>query len=340
VSDRPTLVESVFRDGTLINLYCSYWKGQFGLRPIDLGLEADRIPKFFSLGRKRLYPKSESDKFAKLESEVRSHIYNNSLVFPVNGLYFIPTTLVPTATAFLDGKIIEFNHLRDDFIGGYDNIREEMLKQYEEAARTAYENMANNGNGDERPSEFKEKLLTHVRQLYPSVSTLRAKYNLSYQLFTISAPNIELNETNVEDLLDTVEERRRLTEQYQHRMDEQIREFVDDAVAQLRGRIVEALTSLRNSFNSSKCVTERSMNRVRRTIEQFKALNFMDDERVEEALRQFEREYMQRDAKEYRDNSGLLEQFRTATDEALQSAKDSSDVSAVTGHYIRRLNLD
>ena len=77
----PTLVERVFRDGSLINLYCSYWKGQFKLNPIELGLEAQNIPDFFSLGRKRLYQKSEYDRFNRGENEVRSNIYNNSLKF-------------------------------------------------------------------------------------------------------------------------------------------------------------------------------------------------------------------------------------------------------------------
>jgi len=155
---------------------------------------------------------------------------------------------------------------------------------------------------------------------------------MSYQLFTISAPNIEMNETNVEDLLDTINERRRLTEQYRQQMDEQVQEFVNDAVGQIRGRVIEALKALRASFTREKCVTERTMNSVRRTIEQFKALNFMGDKRVNDMLTEFEQGYMQRNAQEYRDNASLLETFSQATDEALQSAR--------AGRYIRRLNLD
>ena len=82
------------------------------------------------------------------------------------------------------------------------------------------------------------------------------------------------------------------------------------------------------------------MNYVRRTVEQFRHLNFMGDERVEELLQQFEVEYLHRDASEYRDNNALLNQFRAATNEALQSATDATDVSNVTGKYIRRLNLE
>jgi len=335
----PTLVERVFRDGSLINLYCSYWKGQFKLNPIELGLEAQNIPDFFSLGRKRLYQKSEYDRFNRVENEVRSNIYNNSLVFPISGLYFIPITLVPSVAEFIDGKIAEFNYLRDDFLRRYDTIREGMLIDYARAAEKAHENIINNGNNVGDLESFRETLLNHVRSLYPPRPELEAKFILSYQLFTISAPNIALSETNVEQVVDTIAERRRLTEQYQRQMDEQVQEFVSDAVAQLRRRIVEALVSLRKSFKSSKCVTEKTMNRVRRTIGQFKALNFMGDERINEMLEQFEEAYMTRDAKDYRDNVALLDQFRDATDEALESAQDASDVSAVTGRYVRRLNI-
>ena len=334
------IVEQVFRDGALIDLRCSFWRGQFKLRPVDLGLEESNIPDFFSLGRKRLFPKAEYDKFSKIEHEVRSYIYNNSLSFPISGLYFIPIALIPTVTACIDSKEVQFNHLRDEFISNYIRIRTEMLNKYEKAAEVAYQNTVNNGNGQEGLACFKQRLLLHVERLYPSSTELQAKYNLSYRLFTIHAPNLEMNENNVGNLLDTAEERRRLTEQYQRQMEEQIREFVDDAVAQLRGRIVEALTSLRNAFNSSKSVTEKTMNYVRRTVSQFRNLNFMGDERVEELLQQFEQTYLQRDAGEYRDNNALLNQFRAATNEALQSATDATDVSNVTGKYIRRLNLE
>jgi len=334
------ILEQVFRDGALIDLRCSFWRGQFKLRPVDLGLEESNIPDFFSLGRKRLFPKAEYDKFSKIEHEVRSYIYNNSLSFPISGLYFIPIALIPTVTAFTDTKVVQFNAMTDNFITRYTNIRAEMLDKYEEVAEVAYQNMVNNGNGHEGVAAFKERLIQHVKKLYPSSTELQAKYNLSYRLFTVHAPNLEMNENNVGNLLDTAEERRRLTEQYQQQMEEQIREFVDDAVAQLRGRIVEALTSLRNAFNSSKSVTEKTMNYVRRTVGQFRNLNFMGDERVEELLQQFEEEYLHRDAKEYRDNNALLNQFRQATNEALQSATDATDVSNVTGKYIRRLNLE
>lgn len=344
-NERSELAERVFRDGTLISLHCSWWKGQIGLSPEDLGLKREEVPELFSLGRKRLYPKSWFDLFMKLEQSTRKYIKDNSLIFPIPYVYFVTNNIVTTVIRELDRRRTEFNMLLASFLQKQESIKASMLDQYTSIARSRYSNEI------EMPEEqFIELIVNHISHAYPGIPEIQSKFDMSYSLFAISSPNLSdeqsesakrsfINETNVEEIMVANGERDRLTKEYQERMDTELNGFIADAVVQLRARVSDALESLRGSFKSKRSVSQKSMNNVRKVIEQFRNLNFMGDESIESILDNFKEEYLSTEAKVYRDNNVLAASFEHAISSIESDLKETSGVSKITGSYVRRLTL-
>ena len=68
-----------------------YWRARRRLEPGDLGLKIDQIdPRLISLGHKRLLPKEDFERIARIESQAHAFVEENTFPF-MNGLArFLP----------------------------------------------------------------------------------------------------------------------------------------------------------------------------------------------------------------------------------------------------------
>ena len=85
------LLSILTREGVLIKVSVSYWRGHKKLRPEDIGLERKNVSdRLISLGHKRLLPKDTLASLALIEGRAHALVETNTFPF-LNGLgHFVP----------------------------------------------------------------------------------------------------------------------------------------------------------------------------------------------------------------------------------------------------------
>src|SRR4051812_19080371 len=97
------LLSLLTREGVLIKVSVSYWRGHKKLRAEDIGLEKKQLSdRLISLGHKRLLPKEALAGLVLVEGRAHSLIDGNTFPF-LNGLgHFVPNSKLGEITAKLD----------------------------------------------------------------------------------------------------------------------------------------------------------------------------------------------------------------------------------------------
>ncbi|MFT4549022.1 MAG: hypothetical protein ACI8XO_000278 [Verrucomicrobiales bacterium] len=80
--------------------------------------------------------------------------------------------------------------------------------------------------------------------------------------------------------------------------------FVAECVTDLRQQTAQLCDEMLNSMQRGKTdgVHQKTLNRLVRFIDQFKAMNFADDREMEQRLEQVRSEFLERSAGDYRNN--------------------------------------
>ena len=89
-------------------------------------------------------------------------------------------------------------------------------------------------------------------------------------------------------------------------------------------------------------VHQRTLNRLATFIENFRSLNFADDQQLESTLERFRRELLNRSAEEYRNDPGAMASLSDGLNRLRENAvdlvrSDARDVIARFGQVGRRL---
>ena len=85
------LLKVLTREGVLVKVSISYWRGCKKLKAEDIGLQPDKVSeRLISLGHKRLLPKEATAALALVESRAHALVEANTFPF-LNGLaHFVP----------------------------------------------------------------------------------------------------------------------------------------------------------------------------------------------------------------------------------------------------------
>jgi hypothetical protein len=113
-------------------------------------------------------------------------------------------------------------------------------------------------------------------------------------MFQISAPQgIRLEITNGIAEFEASESRRRVAEQATSRLQSDLDGFIRESVAALRQETALLASDVLSTIDESKGgVHQRTLNRVSAFIDNFRSLNFADDQLLESTLEQFRRELL------------------------------------------------
>jgi hypothetical protein len=318
------LLDGICCKGVLISTTVRYWRGCKKLRPEDLGLKATDVSnRLIRLGQKRLIPKDALTDFSLVES--RAHAAVEAASFPFLGgiARFVPNPNLQTTTATLEKLRGEFFDATQSFVENYPALREKALAEWRDAAQHL------NGSA--------ERLIATIEQAFPPASAISQRFDFSWQLFQIAAPeSIRLEITNGVAQAEATQERQRISAEATRRIQTDLDAFIRESVSSLRQETARLASDVLATIDGSeKGVHQRTLNRISNFIDSFRSLNFAGDQQLETTLESFRRDLLRRSAEDYRNQPGamasLTDGLNRLHETAVQLARE--DASAIVSRF-------
>jgi hypothetical protein len=314
------LLQSLTREGVLINVSVRYWRAHKKLKAEDIGLEPDKVSaRLISLGHKRLLPKEATAALALVESRAHALVEANTFPF-LNGLaHFIPNAKLGEVTAKLKALEAEFWLAKNQFVSQYGKLRDDALEEWRTMA----------GNLSDDPA----RVVAAIEAAFPPPQTLERKFGFDTQLFQIAVPErLGLDLLNLGDQEQLIEARQQAAREAAAKIREQTQSFIAECVTSLREQTARLCGDMLQSIRTGESgVHQKTLNRLIRFIDQFKQMNFVGDAEMESQLETVRRELLSRTAEEYRQGgssaratleSGLAKLADTARELARQDATE------------------
>jgi hypothetical protein len=314
------LLQSLTREGVLINVSVRYWRAHKKLRAEDLGLEPDKVSdRLISLGHKRLLPKEATAALAIAESRAHALVEANTFPF-LNGLaHFVPNAKLGEVTGKLKALETEFWQAKNRFVSEYRKLRDAALVEWRTMADKLSDNPA--------------RVVAAIEAAFPPTPTLERKFGFDTQLFQIAVPErLGLDVLSLGDQENLITARQQAAREAAAKIRAQTESFLAECVTSLREQTAQLCGDMLHSIATGENgVHQKTLNRLIRFIDQFKQMNFVGDTQMEQQLETVRRELLSRTAEEYRQGgasavatleSGLSRLADTARQLARQDATE------------------
>jgi len=316
-ADLQAKYDKLFQDGILVNVHISVWGMGARLSKEDLGVEAD-IPKLFKLGKKMLIDPEHLNEFKNLESKARRYLYRNSYDFPISDAHFVPKKRYSEVVSQLDKFKTEFGTLVDTFVANYPTYKDEVLKAY-------------------------PKIADALRPLYPDVSDIRTKFGFSMASFELSMPRA-LSDVDIQKLIardeakDEVKAKLEAQLKTQHENSvRQLEKFTEDAATTLRTNLVRMCKMITDKIEKKELISKANINTIIAEIDNFRALNFLDDTVVAAEIDRLE-EFVTK-KHDFKTNKDAIAELENSLMGVLSVAATTTDVSSIRGKYFRKITI-
>lgn len=329
------LLEALTREGVLINVSVRYWRAAKKLTAEDLGLDPQSVEsRLISLGHKKLIPKEALQAFALIES--RTHALVEAATFPfLNGLgHFLPNRRLEKVIINLNKLEKEFHEEKNRFLNRYAEIRQIAAEEWWNLAQKLV--------------KTPEKLVATIAESFPCPERMEQSFGFIIQLFQITIPEgLGINPVEISDQMNVMRARDAAAREAAEKINQGVENFVADCVASLREQTAQLCTDMLASMREGKTrVHQKTLNRLVKFIDEFKALNFAGDRELETELERVKNELLSRSAGEYRDSDyarqKLQEGLKNLADMARDMAQqDSREIVERFGQMgIRRFHVE
>ncbi len=329
----------IFKDGVLVEIKVRFWTGAKILTAQDLGLEKDTISNVYLLGKKMLVPKETIHKFRSIESKARFLVETNSFKFPISSARFVPKKKFLKILQTLQEYQEAYNKLIDNLIVDYDKLRKEMLPIYEEAAKAAYNRQTKIGvhefsieGKENEEEEFVTNFLDRIKSYYPSTTSLRNRFSLTWNIFEIALPKMR----KVSE--DKIAKENIAYDVYQKEAQEKIGSFINEVVTNLREQVVTLCDKIATNMKSGKIVKGPTINSLKKFIDDFSELNFVGDVSIEKQLLDLKNNFLEKHTSpEIIKSDDLQLELKRKLNLIVKEAGNVSDIDEVTGQYRRKI---
>jgi hypothetical protein len=290
--------EALAREGVLITVNLSYWRGHKKLKPEEVGLEPSKISdRLVCLGHKRLLPRECFEKLSLIEGRIHAYIEENTFPFLGGLAHFLPNTKLEEVTTRLKELETEFYQAKELFIACYAQWRETAIAEWK-----AMIDKLGLFNGDE--------VVAAIEAAYPAQHRLDSYFGFQTHLFQVVAPLANVQAITEADQRGVIEARQRAAQEAEEHLRRETESFVSDCITALRTQTAQLCTEMLASFNTSETgVHQKTLNRLVHFIEQFRSLNFAGDQQMETQLDQVRQQLLSRTAEQYRNNEGWKQQL-------------------------------
>lgn len=309
--------DKLFQDGFLVNLHISIWGMGAQLSKEDLKIQ-DAVPNIFRLGKKMIIEPKHFNSFKNHESKARRYLYQNSYPFHISEAHFIPKRKLLDVLSKLDEFKIEFKELVVKFIENYPTYKDEILAAYPDVADA-------------------------LRPFYPTTEQLQGKFKFSVVTYELKMPR-ELGEVDIQQLISRDEAKAEVKKKLETQMEEQylsamrqLDKFTEDAAQALRQQIGDVCQTIIDKIKNKEIISKSNINSIKEEIENFKALNFLDDAVVSEEIDKLER--LINGNHNFKTDQETIAELNTALSDVLKTASETSDLSDLRGTYFRAIKL-
>ncbi|MCW1886692.1 DUF3150 domain-containing protein [Luteolibacter flavescens] len=321
------LLEAVCRRGVLCATSVRYWRGCKRLNAEDLGLDPANVSdRLIQLGHKRLVPREALAAFALIESRAHALVEGSSFPFLGGIARFVPNPRLAALNEGLDRLKEEFRQAVLDFVAGYGPLRDRALAEWRDAAQHL------NGNA--------ESLLITIEQAFPPHGDIAKRFGFESKFFQVAAPeSLRLEVSESIEQMEIADQRRRVAEDAQRRLQSDLDGFIRESVTTLREETARLASDVLATIEGSDGgVHQRTLNRLTTFIDSFRTLNFAGDAQLEGTLERFREQLLTRSAEDYRNDSGAMTNLRDGLnrlhDAALAMARtDGRDVISRFGQF-------
>src|SRR5579859_7049022 len=319
--------KKLFQSGKLVQVHISKWSMTASATETDLGLDkiakegekATKLPGFITLGKKALFTDDVRLVFQRIESNARSYLAAHSHKFPVADAHFVPQRALQKVWAELEEFRTKYMKEVDTFITNYETYKEKMFTTY---------------------PDYKANLLPY----YPSAEEVRRKFDFSISVYEVTPPK-KVEKISMDELLAqnmameaaAVKYEGMMKEQYQHHLN-QMQSFLKETAAAMRGEIVKTFETIALKIQNREVISEANLKTMRNTIDSFDALDFLNDTKVKENLEAVKKLISK--GSSFKDDASAVDKLSAAVTTILETAKNMSDIDAITGEYTRRLDTD
>jgi hypothetical protein len=304
------LLKVLTREGVLLNVSVRYWRGCKKLRPEDLGLNPrDLSDRLISLGHKRLLPKDATGQLTLIEGRAHSLVEGNTFPF-LNGLaHFVPNTKLADVTGKLKELESEFWAAKEAFLQKYAALRESAAKEWQTMAQKLVSDP--------------DRLVASIEAAFPTLGQMDRFFGFDIQLFQIAAPErLGLDTLALGDQEQLIQARQKAAQEAAQKIHADAEAFVTDCVATLREQTAALCQEMLESINTSETgVHQKTLNRLLRFVDQFKSMNFVNDEEMTLKLETVRKELLKKTAEEYRDSTKARNQLVAGLSQLRDAAK-------------------
>jgi hypothetical protein len=193
-----------------------------------------------------------------------------------------------------------------------------------------------------------ETLVATIEESFPCPERMEQSFGFEAQLFQITIPEgLGMNPVTAKDQIAVMEAREHAARQAAEKIGEGVEGFVSDCVASLRKETAKLCEEMLSSMKGGKTgVHQKTLNRLVKFIDEFKALNFVGDSQLEDELERVKREFLSQSAEQYRDSefarerleNGLKNLASTARDMARQDSRELVESFGQMG--VRRFHIE
>lgn len=324
MNHEQNLLGVLTREGVLINVSVRFWRGTKKLKPEDIGLDpGDLSDRLISLGHKRLLPKDALSGLSLVESRAHALVEANTFPF-LNGLaHFLPNTKLAEVTDRLKELETEFWQARDQFLRNYGRLRESASSEWRQLA--------------EKLAPDPDRLVAVIEASFPGPGMINRFFGFDTQLFQITAPErLGMDLVALGDQAMLISARREAAAAAGRKIREDAQAFVADCIATLRQQTAALCEEMLESIRTCDTgVHQKTLNRLVKFIDQFKAMNFANDTEMEQQLQRVREELLSRTAEEYRNSASAQQQLTQGLQKLSQHARElaKADTQALVQRF-------
>jgi len=141
--------------------------------------------------------------------------------------------------------------------------------------------------------------------LRPYPDQMERYYGFDIQRFQIAMPQHMAAElVSASEQQAVIEARQKAAQEAGQKIRNDVESFVADCVASLREQTAQLCEDMLQSINGCETgVHQKTLNRLVRSIDQFKTMNFVNDTVMEQQLEHVKKELLTKTAEEYRDSA-------------------------------------
>jgi hypothetical protein len=176
----------------------------------------------------------------------------------------------------------------------------------------------------EKYSQYRDRL----EPFYPAGHQIRRLFSFSWDAFELGESSFQEGEA--------IEAYQRFKEKLQTQFDK----FLNDVVIDLRYQVQECCLRVAERVARGEIINGNSIKSLNHVIDKFMALNFVGDTKIEDQLKSLRETLQTTDVDALKESETLRTQLGAMAAGIAKEAAEISDVSEITGHYKRRLEMD